>query len=106
MIYNTLGNGQVETYDGKIKNIITKKVLGTFTKDYKQLHIWVRKESGVRNGIEEYYEQFIKDANTLKETTNGEINLFKTGTDYNTALSLFNKFTKTIFPELINQDEA
>jgi hypothetical protein len=42
----------------------------------------------------------------LKEASNGLINLFKTGSYYDTALSLFNKYTNTIFPDHIEQDEA
>ena len=57
--------------------------------------------------IQQEYDNFIKTANRLKEISKGVINLYKTGTIKNTALYLFDKFTKTIcIPEEIGQDEA
>jgi len=55
--------------------------------------------------LEETYEDFIKNANLLKEETN-LINLYKTGTNKKTALDLFYKLNRCINPELIEQDEA
>jgi hypothetical protein len=106
MIYDVLENGMVTTFEGTIKSLITKKMLGKQTKDFSSTHIWVKKEAKSTQTIEEYYKQFIIDAQALKEASNGLINLFKTGSDYDTALSLFNKYTKTIFPDHIEQDEA
>jgi hypothetical protein len=106
MIYDILDNGMATTYQGTTKSLITKKVLGKHTKDFSSSHVWVKKEVKNTQSIEEYHAQFIKDAQTLKEESNGLINLFKTGSDYDTALSLFNKYTKTIFPDHIEQDEA
>jgi hypothetical protein len=106
MIYDVLDNGFVTTYEGIVKSLITKKLLGKHTKDFSNSHVWVKKDSKSTQTIEEYYVQFIKDAQTLKEASNGLVNLFKTGSDYDTALSLFNKYTKTIFPDHIEQDEA
>jgi hypothetical protein len=52
------------------------------------------------------YNNFVADANTLKDETNGLINLFKTGTNVKTALNLFNHFQKSITAEPIGQTEA
>ena len=57
--------------------------------------------------LKEYYDVFKSDANTLKELTNGSINLYKTGSDKITALTLFDKYTKYINEaDHINQSEA
>jgi hypothetical protein len=60
-----------------------------------------------QQSMEEAYDQFIQDANTLKEMTNGKINLYKTGNDKITALHLFESLTKHIEPPpKIKQNEA
>ena len=48
----------------------------------------------VQKTMEEAYDRFISEANTLKEMTNGKINLYKTGKDKVTALNLFESLTK------------
>jgi len=57
--------------------------------------------------IEEEYKKLIEIFDTLKRETNGLINMYKTGGFKNTALDLFNRFSKCIIePEPILQDEA
>lgn len=56
--------------------------------------------------FEETYNEFITQANTLKEASNGEINLYKTGTYKMTALNYFNRFTKFYKPDELDQIEA
>ena len=61
----------------------------------------------VEQTMEEAYDRFIIEANTLKEVTNGKINLYKTGKDKVTALHLFESLTKHIgVPPKIGQNEA
>jgi hypothetical protein len=57
--------------------------------------------------MEETYNDFIKFADTLKEATDGRINLYKSGGNLTLpALQLFNEMTKKIQAEEIEQDEA
>jgi hypothetical protein len=56
--------------------------------------------------IEDEYQQFITIADTLKKESKGMINLYKSGSYYSAALSLFERLTKFITPEEIKQDET
>ena len=57
--------------------------------------------------LKEEYELFIHDADILNTETNGLINLYKTGNNADTALNLFDRFTKIIKnPSTIRQIEA
>jgi hypothetical protein len=59
----------------------------------------------LKTSLKDQYDEFIKDANLLKQKSKF-INLFKTGSDRSTALNLFDRFTKSITPDPIRQDEA
>lgn len=56
--------------------------------------------------IDEEYKMLIDIANKLKEESKGLINMFKSGSYYNTCLSLFEFINKHIQAEPILQDEA
>jgi hypothetical protein len=56
--------------------------------------------------LKETYANIVRDANILKELTNGRINLFKTGSERTTALKLFYDLNKGLQVEEINQDES
>ena len=57
--------------------------------------------------LTEQYDLFIHDADILLKETEGLINLYKTGDELNTALNLFDRYTKHIAnPPKINQIEA
>jgi hypothetical protein len=56
--------------------------------------------------IQEEYIYYTKIADELKEKTNGEINLYKTGSILKTAQKLLDERTKHITPEDIIIDEA
>ena len=56
--------------------------------------------------FEEEYDNLIKKANKLKVSSNGIINLYKTGNFNTTALNLFDSFTKLYHPEHIDQLES
>jgi hypothetical protein len=60
------------------------------------------------NTLEQEYNEFIHDAKVLKESTNGYINLYKTGyKDKVVALDLFDRYTKHIMKApVIYQAEA
>ena len=75
------------------------------TKYFKTDYIIIPKAT--KETVQEEYNKFIKVADRLKEISKGVINLYKTGTIKQTALYLFDKFTKTILtPDSIEQDEA
>lgn len=60
----------------------------------------------IKYTIQEEYEKYIKIADDLKLKSNGEINIYKTGTILSTAQRLFNELTKHLNPENILFDEA
>lgn len=106
-----LGSENVETYDGKEKNLIPLKEYYRLSKRYDTPYIYVpvdraRQNVQDRKTIEEEYNLFIERANLLKKKSKGLINLYKSGTNRMAALNLFDKYNKTIFPDDIKQDEA
>jgi hypothetical protein len=57
--------------------------------------------------MEAEYQQTMREIDEIKEASNGEINYYKTYSDKNTALTLFNHLTRTVpKPEQITQLEA
>ena len=57
--------------------------------------------------LKEQYEQFIEDANILKQHNHGLINLYKLGNNHRAAKYLFDNFTKHIpNPQAISQIET
>ena len=59
-----------------------------------------------KKSIQEEYKEYIKMADELKLKSNGQINLYKTGTILKTAQNLLDETTKHITPENILFDEA
>src|ERR1700728_2682506 len=59
-----------------------------------------------KSTLTQTYIDFCTFADELKLATNGWINCYKTETDTKTAKELFNRYTKTIIPDVIEQDEA
>jgi hypothetical protein len=68
--------------------------------DYKELNTDIEKY------VKRVHDIFIKDATTIKELTNGQINLFKIGDFKKAALHFFYETVKDIQPEPIEDDEA
>jgi len=103
-----------EVYDGKNKWTLTKKEFNeiAYNKFHKYILVYRKKQGIDENGekivisIEEEYKNFIEIADALKKESNGMINLYKTGSNHDTALNLFDRITKFINPENILQDEA
>lgn len=93
-------------YDGnEIIKFATKKEFKDC--EYHSEYIIVNREyNNNKMTIQEEYNELIETANILKRETKGIINLYKTGDYKNTALNLFDRFTKFILnPENILQDE-
>ena len=97
-----------EMYDGIEKQKISKKELNDILYNYKSKYILIDREEKKGNlSIEEEYRLLIQDIDIIKKSTNGIINLRKTGNIKDTSLDLFDKFTKYLkHPEIILQDEA
>jgi hypothetical protein len=84
----------ITTYQGIVKRDENKKIL--------------RDEEGksIKYTLEEEYERYIKVADDLKLKSNGEIDIYKTGTILSTAERLLDETTKHLNPETILLDEA
>jgi hypothetical protein len=97
-----------EIYDGIQKRKISKQELNDILYNYKMKYILIdREERKDSLSLENEYKQLIQDIETIKTASNGIINLRKTGNIKDTALDLFDKFTKYLkTPEPILQDEA
>lgn len=107
LLYRGVDTGAI-TFDGdEIKNWTREefKELRKLRPSENQ-YILVPANETEQDNIEEAYKEFISDAEILKKESKGLINLYKTGTNKDTALNLFDKMTKAITPERISQDEA
>ena len=61
------------------------------------------------DSLKQQYKDFINRADEIKEVTNNKINLYKTGSDAKTALTLFNRYMikdKIAYPENIQSFET
>jgi len=89
-----------ECYDGVEKNI------KTFSINDKTKYLIVFRDNN-KIPIEEEYNNYIEAADLLYEESNGVIDLRKTGTIKDTALNLFDKFSKFVLnPAKLEQDES
>jgi hypothetical protein len=103
-----------EAYDGIKKWVMSKKEGNDISYNFKSPYIIIHRQEQGRdeNGdkititLEQEYDEFIINADRLKEESKGMINLYKTGSHYQTALSLFDRITKFVNPEPILQDET
>lgn len=105
-----LNKYKFEAYDGKTKWNTTKQEINKIRYDTNSEYIIIETEKKTKYNrnltIEEEFSQWVKTADTLKEETRGLINMYKTGSYHDTALDLFDKFTKAFNPEPLLQDEA
>jgi len=99
-----------EIYDGSSIRKITKEERNDILYNYKSAYILFdrdEKYTKENKSMEEEYTELIKIIDSLKTASNGFINMRKTGNYKNTALDLFDRFTKYLMnPESIEQDEA
>ena len=91
-------------YDGE-KTIEMTNEFYYDVKFFKTKYIMVQRQK-FKVSIEKEYSEYIKIADDLKLKSNGEINLYKTGTFLKTALKILDSNTKHLSPELILFDEA
>ena len=100
--------------DGNNTWKITKEEKRKMYYDYNSKYILIERgepekdEEGkkIQITIEQEYKELIEIADTLKRESKGMINLYKTGSNHDTALNLFDRISKFLNPESILQDEA
>jgi hypothetical protein len=97
-------------YDPEMKKereISHEEYLSCYNKyDSKYMLIPTNKKSNKHKlTLKELYEQFVQDAEILKKEA-WQLNLYKTGTDKNTALTLFYDMVRDIIPDSIKQHEG
>lgn len=91
-------------YDGEKVIELTQQDIYEY-QSYDSGYIVVYKDD--KKTFEEFFNEFNTNAKILKEKTNGIINLYKTGNPKDTALYLFDKYSKfTEIPEHIYCDES
>ena len=105
-----------EVYDGIEKRIIKSneidyKLSSKYVVVKREEYFKTIKENGIKVkmpvSIEEEYKEYIEASDELYKASNGVIDLRKTGSIKNTALNLFDKFTKFLSnPDKIEQDES
>lgn len=103
-----------EAYDGNKKWTMTKQERNTILYNFKSPYILINRmdmgrdkdDNAIKITIEQEYNEWIQIADDLKKESKGMINLYKTGSNHDTALSLFDRLSKFINPEEILQDEA
>ena len=101
LIYNKLDH---HVYDGKKEYFLTIEERNNIY-DKKTDTILIVK-SDESKSMEEEYDEFITNADTLLKESKGEINMYKTGSDVVTALNLFYKYNRYIQTDKISNDEA
>lgn len=109
MLYITLPEGKKKLFDGETERIVNNEEFEELRKNpITNTHIYIDIQPKNKNAvdIQQEYERFMKEANGIKEDTEGLINCFKTGGRVNTALKLFYYFTQSVNPEPILDDEA
>jgi hypothetical protein len=97
-----------EGYNGIEKRKLSKEEYKHILYNYQSEYVLIDREEREKViTIEDEYKELIEAADSLKKATFGVINLYKTGNITNTALDLFERFTKYIDnPDQIEQDEA
>ena len=89
-----------ECFDG------VEKKIKNFSVDHKSKYLLVFRDNN-KIPIEEEYKYYIEAADLLYQESNGIIDLRKTGSIKDTALNLFDRFSKFILnPPKLEQDEA
>lgn len=96
--------GNVKVYDGTHFEMDYKDFKNERQHFVTSPYVFIPKTQ--KKSMEETLDEFKKQADELKKHSKGVINLYKTGSHYNTALSLFNRFQNTITPDEISQQES
>lgn len=101
---------KIITFDGKKKREIPSSILKELKqKPYDFDEVFVKFSKKKRSDtLESFYKDFIKDADELKDITDGKVNLYKSGSYVLSSIQLFYDFLPKDFtdPEQIEDWEA
>jgi len=100
-------DGKIHCYDGDNYGFITqeqRKQMRSLRTDF----ILVKRGKRDKRPLKDIHEEFIKVADEMKKETNGLVNMYKTGTDPQTAINLaFHFLNKNdVYAEPISMEEA
>lgn len=93
-------NNLYNIYDGETQYIDTVESIREMKKNTMSSGYVVLKVNNKKD-LEEEYNNFIRRANKLKVLTKGLVNMYKCGSDKNTALNLFNHYNKATIADKI-----
>jgi len=100
-------------YDGKKHQVYTgseyyeidrEETYEVLNRPFNHPFIFVRSESKTKEEMIDEHKKYISMIEEIKDITNGEINMYRSGTIGKTAMSLFYKYT-IIDPENVEQYE-
>jgi hypothetical protein len=103
-IYKSHDNGDIILYEGIEKMVVPYKDWKAKRAKYVDCE-WKFIPCDPKRTMEETYNDYVLAADTLKKETKGFINLYKSGTISQTALSVFERLTKVV-PEPITAEES
>ncbi len=104
VVFNYHDNGDIILYDGIEKLIVPYKDWDEDRRHYISSEFkYIKCED--KKTEEQTYNDYVRDAHTLKRETDGLINLYKTGSIPQTSLALFNHFNEVV-PEKITAEES
>jgi hypothetical protein len=107
ILYKTNGEiGKIKAYDGEklYKDYSFEKIQDAKHKPLTSDIIYIKTHA---EDIKEEYNNFIEDAEHLKNISNGLINLYKCGNDKHISKYLFHCMSKTVKePEQLDEEEA
>ncbi len=90
--YRTLDEKTCSVYDGsEIFTMTHKEKINILKNNFKQSFILVINNSNNDDDMKRVYKEYISKIEEIKQITDGKINMFKTGTIGNTAMSIFTK---------------
>lgn len=90
-------------FDGKKRYSVKKGIAYGYMRDYRNGQIWI-KHNNVAT-LRAFYEDFVKNAEEIKEETDGFINMYKTGSFKTTAIDLFTRLHPQIQAEPLDPIE-
>ena len=105
IIYKDNKDKSVMVFDGEEQKTMTYKEFRNEKQNYHtSKYAFIKCDNG--KTLQESHKDFITDAYILKNKTNGMINMFKSGSEASTALSLFMFLYTLAMPDKIEADEA
>eukprot|EP01132_Coremiostelium_polycephalum_P010286 gene10286-12621_t len=108
LVYKYLDNEDVKLYNGKGYTTVSKEFLVKDRRNCRSSkYTYIKVNSKDGKSMKETYEDFVRDADILKEATDGNINMYITGESLSkAAIKLFLSMNISIYPDELEQDEA